>query len=201
MNCTKPKCTEFPIEYDPSLVGQDESEVGMIGPINYIGSEDSQENLIPRIAEKYIKFENYGVLKMRRFYLRIGHLTILLIPKRARCHNGVIYALSETELAALKEYLAEMLRTGKIRPSKSPARAPILFVPNAHGRGLRLCVGYRSLNKVTIMSRYPLPLMNKRDRIQGSKIFTKIDLKSGYNLVRIKKSDEWKTVYMGTMNN
>jgi hypothetical protein len=96
----------------------------------------------------------------------------------------------------LKEYLNEMLVTGKIRPSKSPAGAPILFVPKAHGRGLRLCVDYRGLNRVTILNRYPLPLMNElRDRIQGSKIFTKLDLKSGYNLIRIKKGDEWKTVF------
>ena len=48
---------------------------------------------------------------------------------------GPVYALSEVELQALREYLDEMLRTGKIRPSKSPAGAPILFVPKAHGRG------------------------------------------------------------------
>ena len=109
---------------------------------------------------------------------------------------GPVYALSEVELQALREYLDEMLRTGKIRPSKSPAGAPILFVPKAHGRGLRLCVDYRGLNKVTIKNRYPLPLMGElRDRVQGSRIFSKIDLKSGYNLIRIKEGDEWKTAF------
>jgi hypothetical protein len=109
---------------------------------------------------------------------------------------GPIYALSPTELKALKEYLEEMLRTGKIRPSKSPAGAPILFVPKSQGRGLRLCVDYRGLNKVTVLNRYPLPLMNElRDRVQGAKVFSKIDLKSGYNLIRIKKGDEWKTAF------
>jgi len=89
-----------------------------------------------------------------------------------------------------------MLRTGKIRPSKSPAGAPILFVPKPHGRGLRLCVDYCGLNKVTIMNRYLLPLMNELcDRVQGAKIFTKIDLKWGYNLIRIKEGDEWKTAF------
>ena len=47
---------------------------------------------------------------------------------------------------------------GKIRPSKSSAGAPILFVPKPHGHGLRLCVDYRGLNRVTIMNLYPLPL-------------------------------------------
>ena len=89
-----------------------------------------------------------------------------------------------------------MLTSGKIRPSKSSACAPILFVPKKEGRGLRLCVDYRGLNKVTILKRYPLPLMNElRDRVRGAKIFTKLDLKSGYNLIQIKEGDEWKTAF------
>lgn len=109
---------------------------------------------------------------------------------------GPIYALSEKELTALREYLDDMLRTGKIRPSKSPAGAPILFVPKPHGRGLRLCVDYRGLNKVTVLNRYPLPLISElKDRVQGARLFTRIDLKNGYNLVRIKKGDEWKTAF------
>jgi hypothetical protein len=109
---------------------------------------------------------------------------------------GPIYALSEKELAALREYLDEMISIGKIRPLKSPAGAPILFVPKAHGRGLRLCVDYRGLHRVTILNWYPLPLMDKlSDRVHGAKIFSKIDLKSAYNLLRIKKGDEWKAAF------
>jgi hypothetical protein len=109
---------------------------------------------------------------------------------------GPIYALSEKELIALREYLEEMLRTGKIRPSKSPAGSPILFVPKPNGKGLRLCVDYRGLNKITVLNRYPLPLMDElRDRVKDAKIFTKMDLKTGFNLVRIKDGDEWKTAF------
>ena len=94
----------------------------------------------------------------------------------------------------MRTYLADMLTSGKIRPSKSSAGAPILFVPKKEGLGLRLCVDYRGLNKVTILNRYPLPLMNElHDRVRGAKIFTKLDLKSGYNLIRIQEGDEWKT--------
>ena len=107
-----------------------------------------------------------------------------------------IYTLSEKELEVLRTYLDDMLRSGKIRPTKSSAGAPRLFVPKKEGRGLRLCVDYRGLNKVTILNRYPLPLMNElRDRVLGAKIFTKLDLKSGYNLIRIKEGDEWKTAF------
>ena len=88
-----------------------------------------------------------------------------------------------------------MVRNGKTRPRKSPASAPILFVPKPNG-GLRLCVDYHGLNKVTVKNRYPLPLMSElRDRIDGAKIFTKLDLKDGYNLIRIKEGDEWKTAF------
>ena len=109
---------------------------------------------------------------------------------------GSIYALSEKELEVLRTYLADMLTRGKIRASKSSAGAPILFVPKKEGRGLRLCVDYRVLNKVTILNRYPHPLMNElQDRVRGAKIFTKLNLKSGYNLILIKEGVEWKTAF------
>jgi hypothetical protein len=107
-----------------------------------------------------------------------------------------MYPLNETELQALWEYLKEMLELGKFCPLKSPTAAPIIFVPKAYGRGLRLCVDYHGLNKVTIANRYPLPIMLElQDRVRGMKIFTKIDLKNGYNLMQIKPRDEWKTVF------
>ena len=88
------------------------------------------------------------------------------------------------------------MRTGKIRRSTSSAGAPILFVPKPHSWGLRLCVDYRGINRVTIPNRYPLPLMQElQDRIQGAQFFTKIDLKNGYHLVRMKEGEEWKTAF------
>ena len=102
----------------------------------------------------------------------------------------------EKELEVLRTYLANMLTSGKIRSSKSSAGAPILFVPKKEGRGLCLCVDSRGLNKLTILNRYPLPLMYElRDHVRGAKIFTKLDLKSGYNLIRIIEGDKWKTAF------
>jgi len=109
---------------------------------------------------------------------------------------GPIYPLSEAELQALREWLKEMERTGKIRRSTSPAGSPILFVPKPNGKGLHLCVDYRGLNKITIPNRYPLPLMQElQDRVQGAQYFTKMDLKNGFNLIRMRAGDEWKTVF------
>jgi hypothetical protein len=89
-----------------------------------------------------------------------------------------------------------MLELGKIRPSKSPAAAPIIFVPKAHGGGLRLCIDYRGLNKVTIANQYPLPIISElQDSVRGAKIFTKIDLKNSYNLIQIKPGNKWKMAF------
>jgi len=110
--------------------------------------------------------------------------------------RGPIYPLSEEELQTLREWLKEMERTGKIRRSTSPAGSPILFVPKLHGRGLRLCVDYRALNKITIPNRYPLPLMQElQDRIRGAQWFTKMDLKNGFHLIRMREGEEWKTAF------
>jgi len=88
-----------------------------------------------------------------------------------------------------------MLKQGKISPSKSPAGAPILFVPKPDGR-LRLVVNYRGLNKVTIHNAYPIPLMTElRDQVRDAQIFTKLDLKNGFHLIRVHKEDEWKTAF------
>jgi hypothetical protein len=104
---------------------------------------------------------------------------------------GPIYALSAVELKALREYLDKMLRTGKIWPSKSPPGAVILFVPKAYAKDLHLYVDYRGLNKITVLNRYPLPLMNELiEFIQGTKLLTKIDLKARYNLIRIRAGVE-----------
>ena len=108
---------------------------------------------------------------------------------------GPIYQLSEKELKVLREYIDENLKKGFIRPSKSPAGYPILFAPKKDG-SLRLCVDYRKLNDITIKDRYPLPNIGElRDRLHKAKIFTKLDLRGAYNLIRIKEGEEWKTAF------
>ena len=108
---------------------------------------------------------------------------------------GPLYPLSQNELQVLKQYTEENLASGFIRRSSSAASSPIIFVKKKDG-SLRLCVDYRGLNSVTIKNRYPLPLISEiLDRVQGASIFTKIDLKNAYHLIRIKEGDEWKTAF------
>ena len=103
--------------------------------------------------------------------------------------------MSAYQLEELNKYLCKMLAKGKIVHSKSPAGAPILFAPKPDGK-LRLCVDYCQLNKLTIINKYPLPLMTElRERVAGATVFTKLDLKDSYHLIRIRKGDEWKTAF------
>lgn len=107
-----------------------------------------------------------------------------------------IYGLNEKQRQALDEYIKENLRKGYIRPSQSPAGYPILFVPKKNGK-LRLCVDYRKLNDITVKNCYPLPLISElRDTLVGAQWFTAIDLKGAYNLIRMKKGEEWKTAFI-----
>ena len=109
--------------------------------------------------------------------------------------HAKIYNMSEVELRVVKDYLNEMLLKGFIRPSSSPAGAPVLFSKKKDG-GLRLCVDYRGLNKITKKNRYPLPLIgNLIDQLGRAKIFSKLDLRAGYNNVRIAEGHEWKTAF------
>jgi hypothetical protein len=99
------------------------------------------------------------------------------------------------ELAKLKNQLQELLDKGYILPSSSPWGSPALFVKKKNG-SLRMCVDYRPLNAVTINNKYPLPRMDVLfDQFVGAKVFSKIDLRSGYHQIKIRPSDIPKTAF------
>ena len=108
---------------------------------------------------------------------------------------GRIYNLSEFELRTLKAYIEANLANGFIPRSSSPAAVPILFAKKKNG-GLRLCVDYRALNLATVKIRYPLSLISEMlDHMWEARIFTKLELRSVYNLSRFKEGDEYKTAF------
>ncbi|KAJ1041985.1 hypothetical protein NDA10_000691 [Ustilago hordei] len=109
--------------------------------------------------------------------------------------QGPLYLKGPKEMSELRRYLDENLKKGFIRPSKSPAQSPVLFVPKKDG-GLRLCVDYRGLNEITVKNRAPLPLIEEQlFLLRRARIYTKLDLRAAYNLIRIAKGDEWKTAF------
>jgi hypothetical protein len=105
------------------------------------------------------------------------------------------YRMDVKDLVELKKQIEELLEKGFIRPSSSPWGAPVLFVAKKDG-SRRMCVDYRSLNEVTIKNKYPLPRIEDLfDQMRGAKIFSKIDLRSGYHQLKIRAEDVPKTAF------
>ncbi|GJX93443.1 putative nucleotidyltransferase, ribonuclease H [Tanacetum coccineum] len=105
------------------------------------------------------------------------------------------YRLAPSEMQELSGQLQELQDKGFIRPSHSPWGAPVLFVKKKDG-SLRMCIDYRELNKLTVKNRYPLPRIDDLfDQLQGSRFFSKIDLRSGYHQLRVHEDDIPKTAF------
>jgi hypothetical protein len=105
------------------------------------------------------------------------------------------YRMPPAELAELKKQLQELLNKGFIRASTSPWGCPVLFVKKK-AKSLRLCVDYRPLNAITIKNKYPLPHIDVLfDQLVEAKVFSKIDLRSGYHQIKIRASDIAKTAF------
>ncbi|GJZ55850.1 putative reverse transcriptase domain-containing protein [Tanacetum coccineum] len=100
-----------------------------------------------------------------------------------------------SEMKELSEQLKELSDKGFIRPSSSPWGAPVLFVKKKDG-SFRMCIDYRELNKLTVKNRYPLPRIDDLfDQLQGSSVYSKIDLRSGYHQLRVREEDIPKTAF------
>ncbi|GKD43704.1 putative reverse transcriptase domain-containing protein [Tanacetum coccineum] len=95
----------------------------------------------------------------------------------------------------LSNQLKELSDKGFIRPRSSPWGAPILFVKKKDG-SFRMCIDYRELNKLMVKNRYPLPRIDDLfDQLQGSSVYSKIDLRSGYHQLRVREEDIPKTAF------
>ena len=188
--CNKFATNDFSLTWDDTVVTN--PAASLIGYVSTVSDKPLED--VPMEFRQYL-----GIMGKEAADVLPEHCPydcIIDLKEGATAPWGPIYPLLEIELQTLREWLKEMERTGKIWRSTSAAGLPILFVPKPNGRGLRLCVDYRGLNAVTIPNRYPLPLMQElQDRVQGSRYFTKMDLKNGFNLIRIREGDEWKTAF------
>ncbi|GJV49708.1 reverse transcriptase domain-containing protein [Tanacetum coccineum] len=105
------------------------------------------------------------------------------------------YRLAPAKMQELSTQLQELSDRGFIRPSSSPWGAPVLFVKKKDG-SFRMCIDYRELNKLTVKNRYPLPRIDDLfDQLQGSRVYSKIDLRSGYHQLRVREEDIPKTAF------
>ena len=105
------------------------------------------------------------------------------------------YRMPPNELVELKTQLQDLLEKRFIRPSSSPWGCPAIFVKKKD-QTLRMCMDYRHLNEVTIKNKYPLPRIDiSFDQLTGARVFSKIDLRSGYHQIRIRPEDVPKTAF------
>src|SRR6202789_1296150 len=103
--------------------------------------------------------------------------------------------LSPVEQKELDIFLRENLDSGRIRPSKSPVASPVFFVKKKDGT-LRLVQDYRALNASTVKNKSPLPLISELiEKLRGAHYFTKLDVRWGFNNLRMKEGDEWKPAF------
>ncbi|KAJ1138224.1 hypothetical protein NDU88_004615 [Pleurodeles waltl] len=168
------------------------SQVTKVGN-SYIATEAEKEVKLPKqysvYGDVFDEKEAENLPPHRPYDCQIDLIPGAILPS---CR---VYALSEHENQYLRKYLDQFLENGFIHPSNSPAASPLFFVPKANG-DLRTCIDYWGLNKVTIKNKYPLPLIPVLlEQVKKAKIYTKLDLRGAYHLVRMRKGDEWKTAF------
>ncbi|KAI2667222.1 Transposon Tf2-11 polyprotein [Labeo rohita] len=159
--------------------------------------ESPDQDSAPEVPAEYMAFQDV-FSKQAATQLpphRPWDCAIDLLPG-AQLPKGRVYPLSIPERQAMEEYISEALAQGFIQPSTSPAASSFFFVGKKDG-GLRPCIDYRQLNSQVIQQPYPLPLVPAAlEELRGAQVFTKLDLRSAYNLVRIRAGDEWKTAFV-----
>ncbi|GJR16037.1 hypothetical protein Tco_0798689 [Tanacetum coccineum] len=104
------------------------------------------------------------------------------------------YRLAPSEMQELSNQLQELADRGFIQPSTSPWGAPVLFVKKKDG-SFRMCIDYRELNKLTVKNHYPLPRIDDLlDQLQGSSVYSKINLRSGYHQLKVRNKNQIRTL-------
>ncbi|KAF8718573.1 hypothetical protein RHS02_09172, partial [Rhizoctonia solani] len=157
--------------------------------------EEADKNPLEGVPSKYHQYakvfgeEEFNKLPPHRHY----NIGIELTEEGPL--NSPLYSMTDAKSATLKEWLRDKLKAGKIRPSKSSISSPVMFVPKKDG-SRQLVVDYCRLNNRTKKNVYPLPCPDDlMAQLRGAKVFTKLDLRWGYNNVRVKEGDKWKTAF------
>ena len=157
-------------------------------------SDPTQLEVVPEIQQLLLQysqlFQEQSSLSPERY---CDH-HIELIPGEQPV-NTRANRYAPTQKTEIEKQLADMLRSGTIRPSTSPYASPILLVKKKDG-SWRFCVDYRCLNNITVKNKHPMPIVDELiDELSGAKWFSKLDFRSGYHQIRIAKGDEHKTAF------
>ncbi|GJV97049.1 putative reverse transcriptase domain-containing protein [Tanacetum coccineum] len=185
------KMVEIPLEVDEALRVHGEHALGLDKTLMNANVGEPKMNEIPIVREFSDVFPEdlSGLPPQRHVEIRIE-----LVAGAAPVARSP-YRLAPLEMQELSGQLQELQDNGFIRPSHSPWGAPVLFVKKKDG-SFRMCIDYRELNKLTVKNRYPLPRIDDLfDQLQGSRYFSKIDLRSRYHQLRVHEEDIPKTAF------
>ena len=186
------KHPEWKIDYDDRIMFREDAI--NIGSVTFNATKQLAEKLPPQYHKWLLLFDPQESEKLPKHGPHDHEINLKTTDDQVKV--GPIYQLSREEERLLREYILKMIKEGKIQPSQGQAGSPILFVPKPNGRGLRLCVDYRRLNDLIIKDKRALPLMDElQNRMKGATYITKLDMKSGYHLIRMAKGHEWKTAF------
>jgi len=156
-------------------------------------AEQTVEELVPKRFWKWRKV--FGKTESERMPVRKPWDHAIELKKGFVPRKGKVYSLSRDEKEEVQVFMEDQLRKGYIQPFKSPQTLPVHFVAKKDGKR-RMVQDYWHINEGTIKNAYPLPLIaDILDGVGTRKVFTKLDLRWGYNNMRIKEGDEWKAAF------
>jgi hypothetical protein len=198
---------DFTIEEDDRVF------MTMVHPVDPHHFVRASSTVSGRLAEAFAKnskpkdFEDTMPTSLHTYADVFGETAFDSLPERRKWDHAIelerepspgfckVYPMTLTEQTEMDAVLEEALATGCIRQSKSPLGVLVFFIKKKDGK-LRFVQDYRALNAITRKNRYPLPLIdNLIHRLKDTRYFTKLDVRWGYNNVRIREGDEWKAAF------